>query len=304
MRAALQGGTCHNFAGKILVIGIRPTVDFAFKVVFGSRRHAAVTIHFLNAVLGLGPRITKVEFLDPKLGQESAADKLSILDIRATDEHGRSLNIEMQTTLPAGMSQRLAYYASRLYVSQMTEVTRYADLRPAVSICVLTKSMFPAIPELHLDFRLREVSGKLLTDDVQIHLVELPKLRVTAENVREATPIEQWAFFLQNAHVLTLEEIQQLFPDPEFSEAAGVLEMISLTPAQHQLYEDRLKAQKDAEARLEGARLEGNLQSRVQLLQELLGITAPSADELSSYSAPQLSILEEELKSQLRDRLR
>ncbi len=295
-----------------MVIGIRPTVDFAFKQIFGNRKHAAVTIHFLNAVLGGVPRITHVEFRDSKLGQESESDKLSILDIRATDEHGRSINIEMQTTVPAGMSQRLAYYASRLYVSQMTEVTRYTELRPAISICVLTKLMFPAIADLHLDFRLREAGGRLLTDDLQIHLLELPKLRVTAENVRHASPIEQWAFFLKFAQDLTRNEIQQLFPDPEFSEAAGVLEMISLTPAEHQLYEDRLKVQKDEDARLEGARQEGEasglrkgeLRGSIKRLQQILGLTEPAAAELAELSEAQLSKLEGELECQLGERPR
>ena len=35
-----------------MVIGIRPTVDFEFKLMFGSPDHLSVTIHFLNAVLG------------------------------------------------------------------------------------------------------------------------------------------------------------------------------------------------------------------------------------------------------------
>ncbi len=299
-----------------MVIGIRPTVDFAFKLVFGSRKHIAVTIHFLNAILGKERRITKVEILNPILGQESENDKLSVLDIRATDEHGRSLNIEMQTTLPAGMAQRLAYYVSNLYVAQMTERVNYVELRPAISICVLTKPLFPLIPQLHLDFRLRETSGQLLTNDLQIHLLELPKLRVTAENVRSASPIEQWAFFLQHVHELTGDEVAQLFPDPEFAEAAGVLEMIALSPVQQQLYDDRLKFQKDDAARLEGARQEGIvegeargeakgiLRGRIAILQELLGVSQSIPADGSDNDEAELLKIEEDLRNQLRNQLR
>jgi hypothetical protein len=42
----------------------------------------------------------------------------------------------METSLPAGMSQRLAYYASALYVGQLSEGQQYSRLRPAISICV------------------------------------------------------------------------------------------------------------------------------------------------------------------------
>jgi len=114
--------------------------------VFGNPDHPAVTIHFLNAILGDRPKITHVEFLSPILGQEKESEKLSILDIRAIDEHGRKLNIEMQTTVLAAMSQRLTFYAARLYVAQFSEGSPYATLRPAITICVLAKSMFLKLP--------------------------------------------------------------------------------------------------------------------------------------------------------------
>ena len=80
-----------------MAIGISPTVDFAFKVMLGSPKHSGVTIHFLNSILIDQPKITYVEILNPFLGKETEDDKLSILDILATDEHGRLLNIEMQS---------------------------------------------------------------------------------------------------------------------------------------------------------------------------------------------------------------
>ena len=48
----------------------------------------------------------------------------------------------MQTTLPAGRTQRLLYYTSTLYVEQLNEGMNYTELRPAISIYVLTKSLF------------------------------------------------------------------------------------------------------------------------------------------------------------------
>ena len=298
-----------------MAIGISPTVDFAFKLMLGSPEHSRVTIHFLNAILIDQPRITHVEILNPFLGKDRDDDKLSILDILATDEHGRLLNIEMQTSLPAGMSQRLAYYASSVYVGQLHEGNPYTELRPAISICVLTQPMFPQSAELHLDFRLRaSPSGLILTDDLQIHLLQLENLRVTAENVYHALPAERWAYFLKNADKLTPEDIRRLFPDEEIAEAAGVLEMIAQTPEQLMLYNARLKFQRDEEARLQKARedgiregeargrQEGFLAGRIVLLQELLGIRLSTAEELIGYSDTQLHDLAEQLQQQLRSR--
>ena len=180
-------------------IGISPLVDFAFKMMLGSPEHTGITVHFLNSILVDQPRITQVEILNPILDKETSDDKLSILDVLATDEHGRLLNIEMQTSIPAGLNQRLAFYASSLYAGQLREGDNYIELRPAISICVLTESLFPMQRDLHLDFRLRDKSGLILTDDLQIHLLELSKLRITAETVFTSSPAERWAWFLLNA---------------------------------------------------------------------------------------------------------
>jgi predicted transposase/invertase (TIGR01784 family) len=127
-------------------IGIRPTVDYAFKRVLGSPGHTDITVHFINAVLAGTPRIADVELLNPFLEKESASDKLAILDVRARDDQGRWLNIEMQTSLPAGLRQRLTYYVSSLYASQLEEGQGYVALRPAVSIYLLERTVFPDVP--------------------------------------------------------------------------------------------------------------------------------------------------------------
>ena len=138
----------------------------------------------------------------------------------------------------------------------------------------------------------------------------------------QASPIEQWAYFLLNAETMTLDEVRRLFPDIEFSEAAGVLEMISKNPEQRQLYDARLKFQRDEAARLEAARIEGIEKGRdeglregigiekgiekgeifgcITTLQGLLGLVESSRDELSRYNEDQLSDLVEQLKHQLR----
>src|SRR5882724_8524005 len=128
-----------------MAIGIDPTVDFAFKRMLGNPEHTAITVHFLNAVFDGEPRITHVEILNPILDQETADDKLAILDVKAKDDQGRWLNIEMQTATQTGLRQRLAYYAASLYVGQMHSGDSFDGLRPAISICVIDALLFPGV---------------------------------------------------------------------------------------------------------------------------------------------------------------
>jgi predicted transposase/invertase (TIGR01784 family) len=310
-----------------MAIGISPLVDYAFKLMLGSPEHSGITMHFLNAVLVGQPRITQVTFLNPILNKESDDDKLAVLDILATDEHGRRLNIEMQTSVPAGMPERLTYYAAASYAGQLSEGQSYQKLLPSISICVLSRALFSRPPLLHLDFRLRDFATSLtLTDDLQVHLLQLKHLQITSENVYNATPAEQWAFFLANAETMTIADVLKLVPDKVFREAFGVLEMISQTAEQMLAYNARLKYQRDEEARLLQARLDGldegrqkgleegveigkargveigQLRGRVALLQELLGRPVWAASEFAACDEAQLKKMAEQLEEELRIR--
>ena len=315
-----------------MAIGIDPTVDYAFKLLLGSPEHPAITLHFLNAVLGDQFDITDVEIINPILGKEDDADKLSILDVAATDSTGRRYDIEMQTSLPAGLAQRLAYYTASMYVGQIGEGDDYTLLRPAISICVLDAIMFHQSSQIHRDFRLRSRGGDLeLTDGLQIHLLELPKYTVPSDNKVITDPVEAWFYFFRQADEMTTEDIEQRFYSPAFTEAAQVLDMIQRTPQQRDQYEQRLKAQRDERARMQHAveqaveqavkqaRLEakaegkaegraegkaegealGAVKGRIELLTKLLNTELVSVDGLTME---QLVAVENDLQRQLRDR--
>ena len=72
-----------------MLLGIKPTVDFVFKKVFGSPENIPVLIGLLNAILKLVHPIVHVEILNPFSYQEFADEKLVVLDIRARDSSGR-----------------------------------------------------------------------------------------------------------------------------------------------------------------------------------------------------------------------
>lgn len=304
-------------------IGIKATVDFAFKVTFGNLDHPAVTIHFLNSILGGKSRIDQVKFLNPTIARKLREDKLITLDILARDKQGRSFIIEMQTSLPIGMAQRLVYYNSKLYSSQINIGESYSNLQAAITICVLMESMFPKLKRFHLEFLLREQSGEELTDNFQIHLLELDKLisweKFSKNSVNmKLSNAEWWAYFLRYADRFTLEEIERIFPDPEFVEAGKVLEMISRTPEQQRQYEARMKFQADQAGRLERANLEGLakgerlgiikgtergiLIGKIQLLQQILGMPVMKESVLIKQSDRELNKMIKDLQRQLAER--
>ncbi|MEM8912843.1 MAG: Rpn family recombination-promoting nuclease/putative transposase [Planctomycetota bacterium] len=246
-------------------VGIDPTVDYAFKKMLGNPQYPEITLHFLNALLDPASPIREVEIIDPILGKEFEEDKLSILDIRATDQANRQLNIEVQRSKHDGLAERLAYYVSSLYTGQLGEGHDYVHLNPAIGICVLDDLLFPELGDLHLDFRLRSAkTGICLTDRLEIHLLELPKYILPSDNAAIRDPIEQWCFFFRRVKDLASEEVPRYLPAPEFTQATGILEMIARSPEEREQYEARLKLQRDEAWKLAAARREGEVEGRVE----------------------------------------
>lgn len=118
----------HQF---LEAIGIDPTVDFACKRVLGSPGHSAITLHFLDAVLQFPSPIREVQILNPPIEKDFEDDKWSLLDILAKDEQGRLYDVEVQTTRPLGLRQRLAYYAASLLVGQLESGDDYHEVLDA-----------------------------------------------------------------------------------------------------------------------------------------------------------------------------
>lgn len=104
-----------------MVLGIRPTVDFAFKKTFGSPENVRALIGLLNAILKFPRPIEHVEIRNPFNYQEFAESKPIVLDIRCRDSRGLWLNVEIQVAAYLGMIQRLVYYACSMYVDQLEQ---------------------------------------------------------------------------------------------------------------------------------------------------------------------------------------
>ena len=124
------------------------------------------------------------------------------------------------------------------------------------------------------------------------------------------------------AKVLTASELAHRLPDPAFSEATGVLEMIARDPDQRSLYEERLKFERDVRAKEDHAREEGRQEGeaigmmkgeaigmtkgevigKIKLLCDLLGQDPPGETEFQSHSPDDLASMEQDLQRRLRER--
>ncbi len=300
-----------------MALGIKPTVDFAFKKTFGSEESVLALIGLLNAILKLPSPITDVEILNPFNYQEFVGDKQIVLDIKARDSTGRMLNIEMQVSVVSGLAQRLVYYACSLYVDQLESGGKFKTLEPAISICLLNDVIFKDSEVPHHQFRLydREQSRNL-GDMLEVHTVELPKYNLDEATISKASKIEQWAFFLLKADLYEPEELRALLPGVEFDQAITVIEKISQKTEDRMMYNQREKAQRDHQWLMEGAhqdgleegREEGREENRealagsIVMLQGIAGEPVMDIDALNKLDMVEMNRLCIDLQERLRTR--
>ncbi|KAA1257761.1 PD-(D/E)XK nuclease family transposase [Rubripirellula obstinata] len=295
-------------------LGICPTVDFVFKFLFGQIQNTDLLIHLLNSVLVPESPIEEVVILNPYNDKEFDDDKLSIVDVKARDSAGVWYVIEVQTTIPDGLKQRLVFYTSELFAGQMREGDSYASLQPAISICFLTESLFDQSPAGHFRFSLCDpVNSVSLGDQVQVHIVELAKYNLSDAMLGDADWLEKWVYFMKESANRDAEELRRLLPSPTFQKATGILEMIARDDELRYRYADRAKEAKDRFSFLKDARdaamakgleqgeARGKLIGRIQLTQRLLKMPAADDASLKVMETKELETLASDLETRLND---
>jgi predicted transposase/invertase (TIGR01784 family) len=257
-----------------MISGINPTVDYIFKMLFGSEANVALLISLLQAVLNPPDeqRLTAVTILNPFNDKESLDDKLSILDIKARDQAGRQYNIEMQMFGKGVLLDRLLYYWAVLHSEQLHEGDDYKTLQPTISICFLNDIVFPRVADHHLDFQLRSRRHpKLVYSTHQsLHLVQLPKFLKKAEELTSL--LDVWCYFLTHGAELDIDNLPVALQGTAPRRAMEVLYMVAQSDSERERYQSRLKAKRDLNMWLFDAReealKEGLQEGRQKGLQE------------------------------------
>ncbi|HDR8066134.1 Rpn family recombination-promoting nuclease/putative transposase [Bacillus thuringiensis] len=241
-------------------------IDFAFKQLFGTSGSEDILITFLNAMLknSLESPIMSLQLEDPHLHREHEDDKLSILDVSATLDTGTKVNVEIQLNNNHDMIKRSLYYWGKLYTSQLQKGMPYSSLRKTITINLLNFVLSPEYEEFHTTGKLWNIQQqKQFSDDIEIHVIELPKLM---EQWREekVNPWEdsfvRWLLLLpanEDEHLTqTLEDIA-MNQDPILQKAMNKWERMSQDSTFRQAYEAREKTLMDEAAKFAHAEEQG-----------------------------------------------
>jgi predicted transposase/invertase (TIGR01784 family) len=286
-------------------LGIDPKVDYAFKHLFGRDATRPLLIDLLDSVLEPAPghAIQDLTLLNPFNPKEALDDKLSVLDVKARDQSGRQFNVEMQMLAYRHYEKRVLHYWAKLHQQQLHEGQDYLEARPTYSVSFLDHVMFPQVPGYHLRFRLLETTGHFpFTEDVEFHLLELPKFTKSAEEL--VTGLDVWLYFLRHAAMIEADALPAALDRPLVRRAVEELQVLSQTDLERERYEARRKAQMDQISFLNAARREGReegkLMGRIQLLERWLQRPQTPEEELAALSLEELTRRADDLEALLK----
>ena len=124
--------------------------------------------------------------------------------------------------------------------------------------------MFPQVPEYHLRFRLLEECHHFaLTEDIEFHILELPKFMKTAAELTSG--LDSWLYFWRHVAKIDMEAVPAaLQRQPMVLRALEELKMLAQNELERERYEACRKAKMDYNSGLEVARMEGHKEGAQQ----------------------------------------
>ena len=232
---------------------LSPKIDVVFRMLFGEQKNERITKKLIEDVIE-----EKVETIEleqtPYLWGNQADDKLGIIDVRATINNKNPIDIEMQILNNKDIEKRILFYWSKLYLKQLKRGEIYKKLNRSISIIFLDYEI-EKLKELptHTKWQIRnDKNGKiLLTEDLEIHIIEIPKINKMLEN----GSLKKWILFLENPEGEETKKMAE--KEKEIKEAIETLEDISSDEAKERIAELREKYIMDRASELETAEEKG-----------------------------------------------
>lgn len=246
--------------------------DIAFRKIFGNENHKESLISFLNAILAFdeSDKIIEVNILNPYQLPKLRGGKVSILDVRATDQQKRQFIVEMQVAEKDGFDKRVLYYLTNGYNSQIKSADQYRKLMPAYFVGILSEFSHTKNPHYISRNRITDIdTGEVTIKDIEFNFIELEKFNKKVEDL--STLSDKWIYFIKNAE--NLEVIPQNTNDKGLLYAYQEAQKHLWTQEELDAYNYTDMREEDAraelDAKLKKAENKGKIKGRVEVAKSM-----------------------------------
>ncbi|EOC99770.1 Rpn family recombination-promoting nuclease/putative transposase [Caldisalinibacter kiritimatiensis] len=250
-----------------------PKIDFVFKLLFGNEKNKELLISFLSAVLKMPKeKFSDIKIINSELLREFKEDKKGILDVRVQTPEGEQIDIEIQILPTEYMPERTLFYWSKMYTSSIKPGDTYDKLKKCITINIVDFKFIP-IKKIHTVYHIKEDETNYeLTDILEIHFLELPKLFDDEIPKDENEEIIQWMEFIDGKSRGVMEMLAR--KNKDIKKAYDLLEAISKDEKARMAYEAREAEIRDQLTRIKSAedkgREEGIKEGKYEVVKNLI----------------------------------
>lgn len=241
--------------------------DIAFRKIFGNENRKETLISFLNAVLDFhgDQQIVRVTILNPYQLPKLKGGKVTIIDVKAIDQIGRSYIIEMQVGDIDGFEKRVLFYSSKSYSDQIKRADFYRKLRPVLFIGILDFKHTENEKYISRSQVCDIETGEQTMKDMEFTFIELPKFKL---ELRELTTlVEKWVYFIKNAENLAI--VPENTDDEGLKSAYEEANVQTWTQEELDAYDYAFMREEDERARLDKAEQNGENKKEINIVLKL-----------------------------------
>ncbi len=221
---------------------LSPKIDYAFKLLFGNEKNIHLLKYLLKVILEFKEdELETIELLSNENTKESEQEKTTVLDVVAKLKDGKRINIEIQIINTKDLAQRFLFYWANLYKRQLEKGKSYGTLKKCISINIVDFEIVP-LEMMHTIYQVLETRTYYrLTDMLEMHIIELPKLKDYSKEERE-----EFIQLMQFINSNTKEEMKMLAKNKkELEDILEVMERITDDDKLWYEYESREKIIRD-----------------------------------------------------------
>ncbi len=206
-------------------------------------------------------------------------DKIGIVDLRAIINEEIECEVEMQMFYFKNFIPRFLDYWSKLYSGQLKQGESYDLLHKAVSIAIINQNI-PSLKDLqaHTIWHIREDRnyGKILTNNLELHIIEVQKVKEEYNNNKN-DKLLQWIMFLLNPESKEVDNI--MVKNKKIEEAKKELLSLSQDEENQRIADFREREIRDKidmyETGRDIGRAEGILNEKKRIITSLLKMSTP-----------------------------
>ncbi len=273
-----------------------PTIDFAFKRIFGTERFKDATIGLLNSIIK-DVNIVDVSFLNTEIVPENKDDKKCVIDILATDDKDNNFIVEMQNAKQVTFLERMVYYTAKVIAQLEGEVgSEEYNLHSTYAIAFLNFASEAVTGingryDLHY-YTVDEASGHRLPASPEYHFFDLSAFKKISKGITNET--DYWLSLLTGS-----KEMDRM---PDWARGDKAYEAYfeastraNFTPEETIQYEKDMMTERDRINSINYAKWEGVQEGKQQAQREIaMALKAKGIDADTIASCTGLSVEEVE----------